>query len=433
MQNTSQGVHTFSFLQRLKEDDYFILISDFEKFINGKGEMNCQPIKNKNESKKIVGWIYTYKNGKGIRWVLYSTKVSHELTIYVIIAIITPKVLIEKNYITVSNASDLEQVEVLFNKEAEKISPILKKFGFSSINRADPGLTIDLEELNYPCSSEQLMILIKRGDIPKHFIERLEYKDKDKDKDKSHRKMADKYSHYLENDSVVLNYYWKYPKINEKHPEFINKEKFRNVIRLETECKYRKLYSISKSLNRNSRYCKSYDDIPADELWEMVENDMRNPSIPIDVMLSDDVSANVIRSYFNKVIRKGDYLTLDCARWMVSSHNFRQDKEDRLIFALEKINECRSIAKAKKKLHGEEVKEFKRSLKDLDAILVNPVTIPREWKIDYIPNPLRAYYNHITEEQLVPKIEILFDQLLAEYLLEAKGYKAHTQSSQCVL
>jgi hypothetical protein len=420
MQNTSQGVHTFSFFQRLKEDEYFILISDFEKFINGKGEIKHQPIKDKNDPKKIIGWIYTYKNGKGIRWVLHSTKVSHELTIYVIMAIITPKVLIESNYIAVANVRDLEQVEDLFNKEAEKISPILNKFGFCSMNRADPSLTIDLEELKYPCSSEQLMILIKRGDIPKHFVERMEYKDNDK----SHRKKADKYSHYLENDSVVINYYWKYPQINEKHPEFVNKEKFRNVIRLETECKYRKLYSISKSLNRNSRYCMSYDDIPVNELLEMAENNTCNPSIPIDVMLSDDVSANVIRSYFNKVIRQGDYLTLDGARWMVSAHNFRRDKEDRLIFALEIINECRSIAKAKKKLHGEEIKEFKRSLNDLDAILVNPVTIPREWKVDYIPNPLRAYYNHITEEQLVPKIEVLFDNLLAEYLLETKGHKA---------
>lgn len=337
MQNTSQGVHTFSFLQRVKEDEYFILNSDFERYMNENDELKRQPIKDKKDPKKIIGWIYTYKKGKGIRWLLYSTKVSHELTIYIIMVIITPKVLIENNYIAVANAADLEQVEYLFNKEAEKISPILNKFGFSSLNRADPGLTIDLQELNYPCSPEQLTILIKRGDIPKHFVERIKYNDK------AHRKEADKYSHYLENDSAVINYYWKYPKINEKHPEFVNKEKFRNVIRLETECKYRKLYSISKSLKRNSRYCKSYDDIPVDELLEMAENNIRNPSIPIDIMLSDYVSANVIRSYFNKVIRQGNYLTLDAARWMVAAHNFRQDKEERMIFALDLVNECRSI------------------------------------------------------------------------------------------
>ncbi len=423
MQNTSQGVHTFSFFQRVKENEYFSLKSDFEKYIKEKGELERQPIKDKNDPKKITGWIYTYESRKGIRWVLHSTKVSHEFTIYVIMGIITPKVLIGNNYIAVANAADLDQVEYLFNKEAEKISPILNKFGFCSMNRADPGLTIDLKELNYPCSPEQLTILIKRGDIPKHFVERMKYNDK------AHRKEADKYSHYLENDSVVINYYWKYPKINKHHPDFINKENFRNVIRFETECMYRKLYSISKNLKRNSRYCKSYDDIPVDELLEMAENNIRNPSIPIDVMLSDDVSANVIRSYFNKVIRQGDYLTLDGARWMVAAHNFRRDKEERLIFALELINECRSIAKAKKKLYGEEVKEFKRSLNDLDAILVNPVTIPREWEIFYIPNPIRAYYNYITEEQLVPKAEVLFDNLLAEYLLETKRHKTRTQSS----
>ena len=38
--------------------------------------------------------------------------------------------------------------------------------------------------------------------------------------DKSHRKKADKYSHYLKNKSAVVNFYWKYPEIDEKHPEF---------------------------------------------------------------------------------------------------------------------------------------------------------------------------------------------------------------------
>jgi len=133
-------------------------------------------------------------------------------------------------------------------------------------------------------------------------------------------------------------------------------------------------------------------------------------------MVSDKVCKDVVTKYFNKVVRKGDYFTLDGARWMVEAHNFRKDKEERLIYALELINECRGIAKAKSKLLGEDLKDFKRSLKDLDDILVNPVTIPREWGIDYLPNLLRAYFDEIMEEQVMTSREYLFNEYLSELL-----------------
>lgn len=56
---------------------------------------------------------------------------------------------------------------------------------------------------------------------------------------------------------------------------------------------------------------------------------------------------------------------------MVEARKFRRDKEERLIYALGLINECRGITKAKSKLLGVDLKDFKRSLKDLDDILVN--------------------------------------------------------------
>ena len=257
------------------------------------------------------------------------------------------------------------------------------------------------------------MKLAKRGDIPKHFSERKVYDDNDI----SHRKKADKDSFYLESGSVVINYYWKYPQQKEKHPNYPYRETSRNVLRFEVQCKYPKLYSISRKIGRKTKYDsildKFFEDMDIDELMECRVN---YPAIPIDTMLSDKISAGIIRKYFDKVVRKGDYLTLDTARWIVKAHNFRRDKEERLLFALEAVSECRGIAKAKSKLLGIDISEFKRSLKDLDAIFVNPVTIPREWKIDHIPNPLRAYYNSITEEQIVPLSEIKFEKLLAEYL-----------------
>jgi hypothetical protein len=133
-------------------------------------------------------------------------------------------------------------------------------------------------------------------------------------------------------------------------------------------------------------------------------------------MLSDEISEDVISKYFNKIIGKGDYFTLDGARCIIEGYNFRCDKEERLIRALELVNECRGIAKAKSKLQGDDLKDFKRSLNDLDDILVNPVTIPRDWNIVHIPNLLRAYYDARYEEHLIPSSEVEARKRLAEYL-----------------
>jgi len=325
-------------------------------------------------------------------------------------AIITPKVLMDNDYIKVAKESDMETVEALFNEEAGKISPILKPFGASSVNRSDPGLTFDLEEIGFPCSPKDLMKLIKRGDIPKYFTER-----KENDK-KEHRKKADRDSFYLENASVGINFYWKYPKIKKGHPDFPSKEKYRNIMRLEVELKYRKLYALSKNIRHKSKFYKSPEEMSTDELWRTIENDMRRPAIPIDVVLTDDFAAGIINKYLSKIIGQGDYLTLDGARWIVQAHHFRKDKEERLISALEFINECRGIAKAKAKLQGDDLRNLKRSIKDLNGICVNPVTIPRKWGIEHIPNPLDAYYQSITGERLVFGVELEFKKLFREYL-----------------
>ena len=118
--------------------------------------------------------------------------------------------------------------------------------------------------------------------------------------------------------------------------------------------------------------------------------------------MTDRILEEVVQKYFYKVIRKGDYLTLDDARDIVLSYHFRRDKEERMIYALESVKEYHGIAGAKSKLYGPDLNDFKRSLKDLDDILVNPVTILRRWNIKHISNPLSAYYDSIYAEQLIP-------------------------------
>jgi len=65
---------------------------------------------------------------------------------------------------------------------------------------------------------------------------------------------------------------------------------------------------------------------------------------------------------------------------------------------LDYVSSSRGIAKAKAKLHDKELEDFKRSLRELDDTLVNPVTIPRKWNIERIPNLLKAYNDMLLNE-----------------------------------
>ncbi len=407
MINTSLGYHTFAFFQKAKDEEFYCLTSDFIAYANRNRDVKRFPLKNNK------GWEYTYGTNKGMRWQLLSLKEKNGFVVQGVMAVVNPKVLIERNYITASQNNDLDIVERLYNDEAAKISPVLLKFGECSLNRADPCLNIDIKELGLPCTPEQMMSLIKQGNIPKYYKERKEKYDM-----KQHRKVTDKNSFYLESRSANINYYWKYPQQSEKHPNYLFRESSRSVIRFEVQCKYLKLYTLSKNVRHGSKYYKPDANRSIEEIYDDMITDVHNPSIPIDVILSDAVYEDIIRKNFYKILRKGDYFTLDDARRIVESYNFRCDKEERIIYTLELVSACRGIAKARSRLYGPDLNDFNRSLKDLDNIMVNPVTIPRRWNIKQIPNLLRAYDDAAYEEQLIPVQEYQALKHISEFLIE---------------
>ncbi len=202
MENTSVGYHTFSFYQKVTREEYDLLRNDFSAYKYKNKDIQGFPIKDKSD--KTIGWEYTYKKHKGIRWVLLSSEAPNGFSWQGVAVIINPMALTEGNYIVAAQRDALERVEKIFNDEAGRISPVLLKFGLCSLNRADFCLNIDLKELGIPCSPEMMIALIKQGNIPKGYKERSRY-----DK-KLHRKTTDKTSFYLECKFSNINYYWKY-------------------------------------------------------------------------------------------------------------------------------------------------------------------------------------------------------------------------------
>ena len=179
-----------------------------------------------------------------------------------------------------------------------------------------------------PCSPEQMIALIKKGNIPASYKEREEYDAKKR------RKVTDKNSFYLTNKSSVINFYWKYSQQKRKHPNYLYREDSRYVIRFEVQCRYLKLYAMSKGKKKESKLYKRDEGISMDELFKRIEaNEIYHPSIPMDVILIDRILEEVVQKYFYKVIRKGGYFTLDDARDIVLSYHFRRNKEERMIYA----------------------------------------------------------------------------------------------------
>ena len=418
MHNASLGIHTFSFFQPLTEEDFSSLGGDIIDQVR-LGRLKPRKIKDKGKPSHITVREYTYRANTGIRWRMISINVSYHLTTYGVAVVITPKVLLNKNYIEAAKEDDIKMVEDIFNEEAKQISPILSKFGLCPVNRADCCLNIDVDKINMPCSAEQYIQLFQRGDIPNHFEEWKEYNSI------SHRKKAPGNNLYLVCGSVKINFYWKLDELYRNWeldrltsdlmvgPDLNDA---RHLIRLEIQCLYPKLHSLSKNLRHMSKYNEAFNELTLDEFGPYARKVAPVLTIPADVILTDDITSSIIKKYYYKVVRKGDYFTLDCARWIVEQYGFRREKESRLLDTLEFVNESRGIAKAKAKLSGTEQKEFKRSLKDLDAIYVNPVTIPRKWGITHIPNLLRAYYDSEYEDVLVVGNEGHTHEYMTRYL-----------------
>lgn len=411
MENTSMGYHTFAFFQKINYEEYCILEKDFIGYMRKTEKLKRSPVENKDGLQ--IGWQYTYKNNedKGIRWLLLSRKAKNNYVTRGVLVVINPESLLENNYIRAAEEDDLKKVEEIYNRETENISKVFLKFGACSLNRVDPCLNIDLKELKIPCTPEQMLKLIKRGNIPRHYEERKECYD-----EKQRRMVADKNSFYLKSKSSVINFYWKYAKQGEKHPNHSRKESSRNVIRLEVQCKYLRLYTLSKDIRQESKYYSSNEGISAAEAYMRMYEENHQLVIPIDAILSEKIYEDIICKNVYKVLRKGDYFTLDIARDIVESHHFKNSKEDRMIDALELINTSKGIAKARLNLQKSELDGFNRALKELDCILVNPVTIPRRWDIKHIPNLLQAYYDAIYEEQLVSDQEYYARQHIEEVL-----------------
>lgn len=157
------------------------------------------------------------------------------------------------------------------------------------------------------------------------------------------------------------------------------------------------------------------------EVSRINDNDIQiNRSEIMDMILSDERCDEEITKYFNKVIKTGDYYTFAAARKIIMEKTSRWEKTDRLIQTLDLVRHYGGISKVKRTLQGKKLEDFRRSLRELAELGINPVTIPGEWGIENIPN-LLANYKKLCREENAKEI---IDEILQEY----KTFKAWKKS-----
>lgn len=387
MLRSSLGFHTMTLDMSLTATDAHKLLLDFVAYSKTKA-LKMYQLK---ERKYITYFpspnylpmdvkIYFDGKYKGIHWHIYVDDRFSGM-VYIIETTINPKFLAGiTDYLTAATYGDMNIAIFNFNDESKKISSLLGTFNDYRIKRVDYCINICLNDFMPTCAPGQIVNLIKRSDIPSHYKEWMVYDNI------AHRMKSRPESFYLCSKSVNINCYSKYLQLLNRSQENIKRgstpippeiiDASRNIIRFEVQCKYHKTYSLNKKAEESGNNCvNKYKDILA----------------PVTYI-------EIISTYYEKIIGKGDWYTLPEAVQIIQSKKFNSQKEKRFIDALKHISQCRSLAKAKSSFQDNELTAFKKTLNELAALNINPVTIPREWNIKHIPNFLRAYFDELINE-----------------------------------
>jgi hypothetical protein len=277
---------------------------------------------------------------------------------------INPAVLIgQENSIGTVSASDINAVENAFDQLITKIFPEgidIPALSDWQVKRVDFACDIKTENV------ESYLLLFKKGD-------------------KAGASFNNSYdstgSYYKKSKSVGINFYDKRDQLVKKIEQGSTTVTDRdisdaeNVLRLEVQCELSKINAIKNKYN-------------------LARRDVR-------YMLNATIAKEIILYYFDKAIGSGDYYKAYHAyKDIMENNSLSKRSKDNCIDTVKLVAQARSVWKAREqydagitiknsqpplKLKGSKA-AFNEHLKIIRKIGVNPVTIPKEWKINYLPN-----------------------------------------------
>lgn len=355
--------HTIHLFQKLNGKAYSILFEALRE------------ISRKNHSKyyKDANGRYYFElfQANGLTLFMRQTTLKSGRKYHAIELIMNPIRLLEpEEYITLADTSKAYDI---YNSFEKLLAPLMKEIQKKqthyklqldlldaySVKRIDFAINFRSEHANY------YMELIKRANIPNGFALGRKYDDRSK------RQIPYKHSFYLlkiarqsKKRSITINCYNKTQHLREEKLPF--RYDGYDTIRFEVQCGYNKVYRLIK-----------------DDSAQLSKNNYAQ-------WLREDISIRVLLHYYKKSIGLGNYYTFPEAKRRISNLNdVSYKKKEKLVRTLEVISEKRGIWKARQ--HSFNKVDFDKLVNDLLDIGINPVTIPLNWKVSYLPN---LYVHH---------------------------------------
>ncbi len=298
------------------------------------------------EQNKI--YITYYRKPEGLSRIVLRKFNTDTIQKYSIEIQLNPKRLIEKdNHTLLLQESDIIEVIQEFDDIVHEIHYEFPSFIMWKVNRIDYAVNIYTEHVKL------YIELFQRANRPNiHYDGQYS--------NVLNKTIQKEGSFYLISKSVRLNFYDKQKQLIGESANSEDILSAKNILRIEVQCLRGKVNQIVRTDN----------DVINTELFNF---------------LPKELSREIITNYFNHTIGDGDYYSLDAARKIINAQeNITPSTKDKLIKHLKLINQKTSIWKAKE-LYGNN-RLFNNYIKQLRAIGINPVTIPREREVPHLSN-----------------------------------------------
>lgn len=353
--------HTVYLTKRLDGNQYSLI---YNAISNITKENNKSFFKSYGDEKTSIYVSYLFKEYGLLIYLKHSVYGNNEeqFHYHAIEIRLNPKRLVFKNdYVNVTHHNDYSSISDAFSSILkcvyDKYCKTVKKNGLGMYIRFHRLDEYQLSRIDYCINIIEPYLdiyidLISKADVPKRFTV-VQYYDS-----VSKRSKPYPHSYCVENNSLCINFYDKRYQLSKVFKDSIDDICPDNVIRFEIQCKYLKVYNLSRK-NQLER--------------------------TLEQLSKEELSMKQILSYYEKTIGIEDYYTINEARELIYNSKYSRDTKELMIDVLKLIAQKRSVWRARA---SDEIDEddFKKAIKKIKKMGINPVTIPNHLGISHLPN-----------------------------------------------
>ena len=328
--------------------------------------ITCKEYKSLKETFKTKGKFYEDKNtrysyisealSKSGIIIKVSQIDSHGYSHYILSYRINPRrVMEENNYVGIFSSTEVDEMLFTANKYITSVSKKLPSIYDCKISRIDYCYNIRLDIAE---DVVQHLELLKRCNIPSGFHMELYYNEKAK------KKTISKDGINLKRTNIAeISIYNKQRQMETSKKNYPEGNDASGIIRFEVQCFKDKVKNLQKK----------YDTYDIADFLNM----------------SDEISPKLFTEYLSRMYGSGDFYKVDEAKAIINKSTYPATTKAIMIDLVDNTAKYKNLNKALtefKQKHG--TNKTNRIMKKFKNLELSPLTIPRRWDKDMIPNPL---------------------------------------------